>query len=366
VDWGALIRPELDGMSPYRPGLRASQVRERTGRDEVLKLSSNEYPLGPFPAAIEAMAAALPELNRYPEGDCGPLRERLAMHFGVHERFISVSNGSNELLRLIGQVILRPGDEVVYAWPSFVVYPTVARMFGAICVGVPLTADLRHDLPAMLAAITPATRIIFLCNPNNPTGTIYDRAEFREFLSEVPSQVLVVVDEAYFEFVCDPYYPDGLDFFDGELPIVVLRTFSKIYSLAGQRVGYGFLPEPLKLAVDKAREPFNVNTVGQVGALYSLDDQPEVRRRKHENSEQKTYLYSCFDRLGIAYVPSHANFVWFLTKQPVEVFEELLREGVIARGFGATPAIRLGVGTPDDTRLTVAAFEAVVERLGSI
>jgi histidinol-phosphate aminotransferase len=149
-------------------------------------------------------------------------------------------------------------------------------------------------------------------------------------------------------------------------PLVVCRTFSKIYSLAGARVGYGFLPEPLKAAVDAVREPFNVNTIAQIGALYSLDDQPEVVRRKHENREQKTYLYSCFDRLKVSYVRSHANFVWVLTEKPVEVFEELLGEGVIARGFGATPAIRLGVGTPDDTRLTIAAFEAVVGRLGSI
>ena len=366
MDWGALIRPELDGMSPYRPGLRASQVQERTGRSEVLKLSSNEYPLGPVPAAIAAMTAALPELNRYPEGDCGPLRERLSRHWGVDERFICVSNGSNELLRLIGQVVLRPGDEVVYAWPSFVVYPSVAQLFGAVCVPVPLTPDLRHDLPAMLAAITPATRLLFLCNPNNPTGTIYDRGEFTAFMAAVPDHVLVVVDEAYFEFADDPSYPDALDAFDGQRPLAVLRTFSKIYSLAGQRVGYGFMPVPLRDAIDKVREPFNVNSVGQAGALASLDDQVEVVRRKHENREQKTYLYSCFDRLGIGYVPSQANFVWIKTKRPVEVFEELLGEGVIARDFGTAPALRLGVGTPSDTRHTIAAFENIVGRLGSI
>lgn len=366
VDWGALIRPDLDGMTPYRAGLRASQVRERTGRDRVLKLSSNEYPAGPTQRAIEAMAAMLPNLNRYPDGGCGILRERLARHWGVDERFINVSNGSNELLRLIAQVVLRPGDEVVYAWPSFVVYPQVTRLFGAVAVPVPLTPGLRHDLPAMLAAITPATRLVFLCNPNNPTGTIYDRCEFEAFLAAVPPHVLVVVDEAYFEFVDDPEYPDALEYFDGTRPLVVCRTFSKIYSLAGQRVGYGFMSEELRAAIDKVREPFNVNTVGQAGAIASLDDQPELVRRKHENREQKTYLYSCFDRLGIGYVPSHANFVWILTERPVEVFEELLGEGVIARDFGAAPALRLTVGTPDDTRRVVAAFENIVERLGSI
>jgi histidinol-phosphate aminotransferase len=366
VDWDAFIRPELRGMTPYAPGLRAEQVRERSGCDEILKLSSNEYPLGPTPRAVEAMAAALPELNRYPDGSCEALRARLAAHWGVDGRFICVSNGSNELLRLLGQAVLRPGDEVVYAWPSFIVYPAVARMFGATAVQVSLDPDLRHDLRAMLAAITPATRMVFLCNPNNPTGTIYERDEFRAFLAGVPAHVLVVVDEAYFEFADDPFYPDGLDFFDGEAPLVVLRTFSKIYSLAGQRVGYGFLPEPLRAAVDKVREPFNVNSVGQAGALASLDDQVEVVRRKHENREQKTYLYSCFDRLGIGYVPSQANFVWIKTERPVEVFEALLGEGVIARDFGAAPALRLSMGTPQQTRSVEAALERIVERLGGI
>jgi len=366
VDWAAMIRPELDGMKPYAPGLRASEVRARCGRDEVCKLSSNEYPLGPVPRAIEAMTAVLPHLNRYPDGSVRALTAKLGEHWGVDERFITVTNGSNELLRLIAQVVLRPGDEVVYAWPSFVVYPIVTRLFGANAVSVPLTPDARHDLPAMLAAVTERTRLLFLCNPNNPTGTIYSRAEFDAFLAALPEHVLLVLDEAYFEFVDDAEYPDGLTYFDGERPIVVARTFSKIYSLAGARVGYGFLPPALKAAVDAAREPFNVNSVAQVGAYYSLEDQPEVVRRKHENREQKTYLYSCFDRLGIAYVPSHANFVWVKTERPVEVFEELLREGVIARGFGDTPALRLGVGEPEDTRRTIAALEAIVGRLGPI
>jgi len=366
VDWGDLIRPELDGMQPYAPGLRASEVRERTGRDDVSKLSSNEYPLGPVPLALEAMAAVLPHLNRYPDGSERALKAALSAHWGVDERYLSISNGSNELLRLIAQAVLRPGDEVVYAWPSFVVYPLVTRMFGGTAVAVPLTSDERHDLPAMLAAVTERTRILFLCNPNNPTGTIVTKAEFDAFLAELPSHVLLVLDEAYFEFVDDPEFPDGLTYFDGQRPIVVARTFSKIYSLAGARVGYGFMPEPLLAAIDAIREPFNVNSVAQVGAYYSLQDQPEIAVRKHVNREQKTYLYSCFDRLGISYVPSQTNFIWMRTDKPVEVFEELLREGVIARGFGTTPALRLGIGTEQDTKRTVEALEKIVSRLGSI
>lgn len=366
MSWESLIRPELEPMRPYQPGLRGSEVREKCGRDEICKLSSNEFPLGPVPKALAAIRNVAPHLNRYPDGSCRALRRRISEHWGVDAANVTVTAGSNELLRLIGQAVLRPGDEVLYAWPSFVVYPAVAQMFGAVSVPVPLTSDQRHDLPAMAAAITERTRLIYLCNPNNPTGTIYSRDEFEAFLDKVPETAMLVLDEAYFEFVTDPSYPDGLRYFDGKRPIAVARTFSKMYSLAGLRVGYGIMPEPLAEAVDKIREPFNVNTVAQVAAYYSLDDQQEVVRRREENQEQKTYLYSTFDRLGIAYAPSETNFVYFLTDRPVEVFQGLLEQGVIARGFGDAHALRLGVGTPKDTAVTISAFEALVERLGRL
>lgn len=364
--WDSLIRPELEPMVPYAPGLRASEVRERSGRDRIAKLSSNEFPDGPFPSAIRAMELVLPQLNRYPDGGARALRRALSERLGFSGESIVLGNGSNELLRLIGQAVLRPGDEVVFAWPSFVVYPMVAQMFGATAVRVPLDSGEAHDLDAMLDAVTDKTRIVFLCNPNNPTGTIYRREAFERFLNGVPKNVLVVADEAYFEFVTDAEYPDAMRYIDGERLLVSLRTFSKIYSLAGLRVGYGVMPVPLAEAVDKLREPFNVNTVAQVAAYYSLNDDAEVRRRRDENQEQKTYLYSCFDRLGVSYVPSETNFVYLKTKRPVEVFEALLGEGVIARNFGTAPALRLGVGTPEDTRATIAAFESVAAKLGGL
>ncbi len=366
VDLADIIRPDLEPLRPYAPGLRASEVRERSGRDVVLKLSSNEYPCGPVPRAIEAMRAVLPRLNRYPDGACRVLKEKLATRHGVSEGCVVVGAGSNELIRLIAQAVIRPGDEVVYAWPSFVVYPMVSALLGARSVQVPLASGDVHDLPRMAEAISERTRLVFLCNPNNPTGTIYTRDAFDAFLEAVPPHVLVVVDEAYFEFVTHSEYPDSLAYFDGARPLAILRTFSKIYALAGLRVGYGFVPEPLARAVDKVREPFNVNTVGQVAAYYSLDDEAEVRRRRAENQEQKVYLYSCFDRLGISYVPSETNFVYVHTSRPVEVFEALLEEGVIVRDFGTAPALRVGIGTPEDTKRTIEAFEAVVERLGSL
>lgn len=361
-----IIRPDLAPLVPYAPGLRASQVRERSGRDVVVKLSSNEHPDGPVPLAIEAMSAVLPRLNRYPDGAATALRRKLADRFGVPSENVTVSAGSNELLRLVAQVVLRPGDEVVFAWPSFVVYPTVAALFGATAVKVPLAKGDVHDLPAMLAAITDKTRIVFLCNPNNPTGTIYGRQAFDEFISAIPPHVLVVLDEAYIEFVTSPECPNGLDYVDGARPIAVLRTFSKIYSLAGARVGYGVMPAALVDAINKVREPFNVSTVAQIAAYYSLDDEAEVRRRRKENQEQKVYLYSCFDRLNATYAPSETNFVYVHTTRPVEVFQALLEEGVIVRDFGTSPALRVGIGTPEDTQRTIQAFEAVAARLGSL
>lgn len=366
MDYDALIRAELGPMRPYAPGLRASEVKERSGRDEVLKLSSNENPYGPFPGALAGMQAVLPKLNVYPDGSTRALKRRLCEHLGVADRNLVVGNGSNELLRLIAQAVLAPGDECVFAWPSFVVYPMVCQLMGATEVRVPLGDDEVHDLDAMAEAITDRTKLLFLCNPNNPTGTIYTREAFEGFLARVPAHVLVIVDEAYFEYATSPDYPDALRYFDDKRPLGVLRTFSKMYSLAGIRVGYGILPQPVISALDKIREPFNVNTVAQVGAYYSLDDEAEVRRRRDENQEQKTYLYSCFDRLGVSYVPSETNFVYVHTDKSVEVFEELLSFGVIVRDFGTAPAIRVGVGSPDDTRTTIAAFEAVVAKLGSL
>jgi len=366
VDYDALIRAELELMRPYVAGLRASEVRERSGRSDIHKLSSNENPYGPVPGALAGMREVISRLNVYPDGSARALKRRLCEHLDVADRHLVVGNGSNELLRLIAQAVLAPGDECVFAWPSFVVYPMVCQMTAATQVRVPLGDGDVHDLDAMADAITERTKLVFLCNPNNPTGTIYEREAFEAFLERVPAHALIIVDEAYFEYVTTPQYCDGLEYFDGQRGLGVLRTFSKIYSLAGARIGYGVLPEPVVLALDKIREPFNVNTVAQVGAYYSLDAPEEIRRRRDENQEQRAHLYSCFDRLGISYVPSETNFVYVHTDRPVVVFEELLSEGVIVRDFGTAPAVRVGVGSPDNTSATIAAFEAVVARVGSL
>ncbi len=363
MSWESIIRADLEALTPYAPGLRVSEVRERSGRRDVLKLSSNEHPCGPFPAAVEAIKAVCGRVNRYPDGSARALRRRIAEHLDVDDELVVIGNGSNELLVFIAQAVLRPDDEVVFAWPSFVVYPMVCTLMGATAVRVPLAQDA-HDLEAMLAAVTDKTRLLFLCNPNNPTGSIFRRAEFERFLAQVPEHVLVVADEAYIEFVTDEEFADALHYFDAKRPLAVLRTFSKMYSLAGLRVGYGVVPPPLATAIHRVRPPFNVNTVAQIAAFYSLSDDHEVRRRRAENQEQKEYLYACFDRLGIAYVPSETNFVYFKTEKPVEVFEALLRQGVIVRDFGNAPALRMTIGTPEDTMIVAEALETVAHELG--
>ena len=363
VDWDRLIRDELAPMVPYAPGLRASEVREQCGCDVIHKLSSNENPYGPVPLAVDAMTALLPRLNVYPDGSARALRGALASHLAVEASNVVVGNGSNELIRLIAQAVLRPGDECVFAWPSFVVYPMVTQLMGATAVRVGLTEGQVHDLDAMLQAITDRTRLVFLCNPNNPTGTIYTRADFAKFMDQVPDDVLVVVDEAYFEYATDKEYPNALEWFDGIRPLCVLRTFSKIYSLAGLRIGYGVLPEQMVLAVNKIREPFNVSSVSQVAAYYSLQDGPEIARRREVNAEQRAVLTRAFDRLGVRWFPSETNFVYILTDTPVELFRELLAFGVIVRDFGTAPALRVGVGSPDGTAATVAAFEGALANM---
>jgi len=302
----------------------------------------------------------LPHLNRYPDGASRALRRRLSEHLGVEERFIAVGNGSNELLRILAEATMGPGDEAVFAWPSFVVYSMVTQLMGAEQVRVPLAAGDVTDLDAIAEAITERTKIVFLCNPNNPTGTIVRRAELERFLDEVPPHVLVVLDEAYFEYVTDPHYPSGLDYFDGDRSLEVLRTFSKIYSLAGVRCGYGVMPEPLVEAVNKTRDPFNVNMVAQIGAYYSLGDQAEVERRCAENEAQRTRLADTLGELGVTHAESHTNFVWTHSDRAAEIFDALLAQGVIVRYFGGD-AIRIGVGAPEEND---AAIEALRRAIG--
>lgn len=348
----SMIRAGLEDIKPYEPGRPISVVEKELGISEAIKLASNESPYRPFDKVIKAMQEELLQVNRYPDGGSTFLREKIADKLGVPVSTIIVGNGSNELLRLIADVLLNPGDEAVMADPSFIVYPTVVKLMRAKPVIVPLTGDHRHDLEAMADKITEKTKIVFICNPNNPTGTIVTRDEVERFMKRVPDHVLTVFDEAYFELVKDPSYPNGLDYINGDKPVVVLRTFSKVHGLAGLRIGYGVAPEFLITAINKIREPFNVNSVAQVGALMSLDCGAEVEERSRLNKEGLDYFYKEFDTLGLEYVPSFANFVLVnIGRNDREASLALMKSGIIVRSgdiFGYPNWLRVSVGTPDE------------------
>jgi histidinol-phosphate aminotransferase len=359
------FREELSALSPYEPGKPISEVKEELNLEDVIKLASNESPYPPFEAAQKAIVQAMGELNRYPDGACTALKRKLGPFLGFPVENIAIGNGSNELIRIIAMALISGGDEVVMATPSFVIYPTVTKLMGGKCREVELR-DFRHDLPAMLKEVTDRTRIVFVCNPNNPTGTIVYRDELDAFLDSLPARVLPVLDEAYFEFVEDPKFPDGLDYFREGRNVVVLRTFSKIYGLAGCRIGYAVGSKQIVDAINKVRDPFNVNVLAQAAALASLDEQDEVERRKKLNLEAKKYLYDELDGMAVPFVPSQSNFIFVRVGQNSrDVFNRLLREGVIVRSgdaFGYDSYIRVTIGSPAENAKFVSALRKVLRK----
>ncbi len=359
------FRSELNGLRPYSPGKPISDVKRELGLEEVIKLASNESPYPPFSEAMEAVSRTQNEVNRYPDGGCVELKSKLVKFLGFPESNLMIGNGSNELLRLLAQICLNPGDEVVMACPSFVVYPTVTRMMGGVCREIPLI-NHRHDLKNMLSAVNEGTKIVFICNPNNPTGTIVSKEEIDVFMSEIPENVMVVFDEAYFEYVDDESYPNGLDYFDEKRPIVILRTFSKIYGLTGLRIGYGIAPKTIVSAVNKIREPFNVNHLAQVAAIASLDCVDKVAERKKLTLKQKRFLYEEFDKMGLSCLKSEANFILVdLKVDSKKVFNQLLQKGVIVRtgdifGPGYENFIRVTIGMPEENKKFIRALREVL------
>lgn len=357
MDWSAFFRKNLAPIQAYKPGLREEQIREIAEASVIHKLSSNESPLPPFPSALAAMAESLPSLNEYPDGSAHQLTQLLAGHYQVSAEQILVGNGSNELIDLIAQTCLEPGDNVVYGWPSFIVYRSSAQIAGADYREVPLTADGAFDLDALLDAIDERTKIVYVCTPNNPTGNTVSADAFAAFLHKLPSHVLVVVDAAYEEFIDDKDAVVPLAHFDGQRPYVVLRTFSKIYALAGVRSGYGFAPACLVDMVNKVREPFNVNTVAQVAVRASLEDIEELNYRRALNACGKAQLAACFERLGLKQYPSQANFIWIEVPDVTVTFDALLKQGIIVRPFPAANGLRVGIGDALAVQATITAFE---------
>ncbi len=349
-------------LTPYQPGKPIEEVEREYGISRSVKIASNENPLGPSPKALEAMRAALPQLNLYPDGDAFYLKQRLAEKFGLDRSRIIIGNGSNELIEMIVRTFLRVGESIVAAEHAFAIYRLCVHAAGGRTITVPHSGP-RHpgfafDLDAMARAVEADTRIVFLDNPNNPTGTIYTRADWEAFLERVPPSVVIVVDEAYFEFVDDPDYPDSLDYHADGRMLITLRTFSKIYGLAGVRVGYGISSPAVIDALNRIRQPFNVNTLAQVGALAALDDTEHIRRTQDNNRRGLAYLRRELDRLGIASVPSWGNFL--LVKVGPGVSQQLLPQGIIIRpmeGYGYPGYARVSVGLAEENERFIAALE---------
>jgi histidinol-phosphate aminotransferase len=349
-------------LIPYTPGKPIEEVEREFGISGSVKLASNENPLGPSPKALNAIRERITELNFYPDGDCFYLKQHLAEKLKVAPEQLIFGNGSNELIELAVRTFLNAGDEAVMAEQAFIVYQLVIQAAGGIRRAVPLR-DFTHDLDAIGAAITPRTRIIFLANPNNPTGTIYRRDSWERFLTRVPDRALLIVDEAYFEYVEDRDYPDSLAYQQSGKTLLTLRTFSKLYGLAGLRIGYGIGSQEVIALMQRVRQPFNINAPAQWAARAALDDDDHVRRSLEVNRIGLEYLGRELTRLGFDHVPSHANFVLVNVGNGDEVFKQLLLQAIIVRPmrvYDFPEYIRVTVGLPEENHKFIAALERTI------
>ncbi len=357
-----IVKPHIRELAPYEPGKPPEQLERELGIEGAIKLASNESPIGPSPRAVAAVRAALDDVHRYPDGACFELRSRLARRFGVGEQQLVFGCGADELLELVAKSFLGPGDEAVFAWPSFAMYPIVVKGMGAVPVPVPLDARLAHDLDAMRQAIGPRTRVVFVCNPNNPTGTSVGGDAFDGFVASLPDELVLVVDEAYFEYARRPDFPDATAWVRRRPGTLVMRTFSKIYGLAGLRVGYGVCDAELADYLNRARHPFNVNRLAEVAAVAALDDDAHAERSRAVNAEGAEYLTRELAALGLEVWPTDANFV--LVRAGEGAFDRLQRAGVIVRplaGFGMPDCIRVSIGLPEENERLVKAMARIVE-----
>lgn len=365
MDFQALFRPGILKTRPYQPGKPIGEVQRELGLTRVVKLASNENPEPPTPAVLEAIADAARGLNRYPDGGAYALTRALATHHDVSPEAILLGNGSNEVLDMLIRALVSPGENVVYGWPSFIVYPLTCGIHFECGRPVPLTDDDRFDLPAMADAVDERTKLVIVCNPNNPTGTYNTARELRALLAAVPERVIVAVDEAYFEYVTADDYPDTSRWLDDHPNLVVCRTFSKIHSLAGLRVGYGLGHPDLIRELQKTREPFNVNSLAQAAALAVLADPDETRARARRNAQRRQALAEGLARLGLQVVPSQTNFLLVRCPGRADALADaLLRRGVIVRpmhqfGLG-DGALRISVGLEEENAACLAALEDVL------
>ncbi len=367
------IAPNIESLQPYVPGKPIEETRREYGlplETPVVKLASNENPLGPSLKAVEAMRGALGELHLYPDASHHALLFRLGEHLGLPRSSLFVGNGSNEIIELLVRTFTVPGDEALLCRGSFVMYKVALQAHGRELVEVPMRDGFRYDLPAMARALTPRTRIVFLANPDNPTGTAFGRAELEAFHSQVPRDCLLVLDEAYFEYVEWADYPDGMQYLSHWPNLVVLRTFSKIYGLAGERVGYGAMAPELVGYLNRTRMPFNVTSLGQVGAAAALGDPDHVRRTRELTREGRDFLTWELQKsgMGLRLSESHANFIYVdLGRPAAPVVEQLLRGGLITRplrNYDMPNALRISVGLEEENRRLVRELKDVLSPKG--
>jgi histidinol-phosphate aminotransferase len=360
-----LLRAGVEKLRPYVPGKPIEEVKRELGLPEdleVLKLASNENLLGPSPRAVEAIRQAAPEVWLYPDDTCYELKNVLARFWDITPEQLIIGNGSDEIIHFLALAFLDKDDEVIFGEPSFVQYRAAAMLANVKPVAVPLDSEMRHDLRAMKAAITPRTKLIFIANPNNPTGTIISREEFDEFLEGLPPRVVVVLDQAYYEYVQSDYSPGALDYIRTGHNVVALHTFSKAYALAGLRVGYGIASPQLTAYLQQVRGPFNVNLVAQAAAIASLSDTDQVATAFACNRAGLEQMYAAFDELKLHYIRSEANFVLFdCGREAQPVAHELMKRGIIVRvGFGLPTMMRVTVGTSAMNERFISSLRAVL------
>lgn len=356
------LNPALANLPVYQPGRPIEEVAREHNLpvESVLKLASNENPLGPSPKAVAAMRRVLDQLHLYPDGNAFYLKKKLADKLRVEPRNIILGNGSNEIIEFVGHAFVRPGAEVVVSEYCFAVYPIVTHLFGGTLVTVP-ARDLGHDLPAMLRAITPQTTVLFVANPNNPTGTLATKKQVEQLASEVPDSVLLVMDEAYIDFLEDA--PDLIRLVHNKPNLLLMRTFSKIYGLAGLRLGYGIGHPDLIAAFERVRQPFNINSLIQAGAMAALDDEEHLTATKRNNAAGLHFFYEELKKLKLEFVPSAANFVLVKVGNGQKVFESLQKAGIITRpmgGYRLPDWIRITVGTPVENQRCLAALKNAI------
>ena len=358
------VNTALKTLPTYQPGRPIEEVARELNlpANEIIKLASNENPLGPSPTALAAMQKVLANLNLYPDGNAFYLKQKLAEKLGVTPANLVLGNGSNEIIEFVGHVYFAPGVDVVVSQFCFAIYPLVAKMMGANVITVS-AKNHGHDLPAMLRAITPQTRVVFVANPNNPTGTLAPREEVIRLVNEVPDNVLLVLDEAYVEFLDDAVDLVSLIRLGARQNLLLMRTFSKIFGLAGLRLGYGIGHPDLIAVLEKIRQPFNINSIAQAGALAALDDAEHMRQTRENNARGLDFFYRAFRELKLEYIPSAANFILVRVGEGQKVFEAMQKLGVIVRpmgGYQLPEWIRISIGTPKENERCLGALKSAL------